>query len=49
MGHFLDFVSLVVELAFHICEAAITLTFIWVYGRLAIRHILALGRKGNDV
>lgn len=43
--HFLDFLSLVVEYAFHICETAITLTFIWVYGSLAIRHILALGRK----
>jgi hypothetical protein len=46
--HFLDYLSLIVEYAFHICETAITLTFIWVYGRLAIRHILALGRKRDE-
>jgi len=45
MGHFLNILALIVEGAFHICETAITLTFIWVYGRLAIRHILTLGRK----
>jgi hypothetical protein len=42
---FLKILSLIVEYAFHVCETAITLTFIWVYGRLAIRHILTLGRK----
>jgi hypothetical protein len=35
------------EYAFHICEATITLTFIWVYGNMAIRHILSIGRKEN--
>jgi hypothetical protein len=45
MGHFLNILGLIVEAAFHICETAITLTFIWVYGRLAICHILTLGRK----
>ncbi len=43
--HFFACLSLLEEYAFHICETAITLAFIWVYGRLAIRHILALGRK----
>ena len=37
--------SLLEEYAFHICETVIALAFIWVYGRLAIRHILSLGRK----
>jgi len=44
---FFGYLSLVEEYAFHICETAIFLALIWVYGRLAIRHILALGRKGK--
>jgi len=45
LGHFLNILALIVEGAFHLCETAITLTFIWVYGRLAIHHILSLGHK----
>lgn len=44
-AQFFAYLSLSEEYAFHICETAITLAFIWVYGRLAIRHILSLGRK----
>lgn len=44
---FFAYLSLLEECAFHICETAISLSFIWVYGRLAIRHILSLGRKGK--
>ena len=47
-AQFFGYLSLVEEYAFHICETAIFLAFIWVYGRLAISHILALGRKDND-
>jgi hypothetical protein len=42
---FFAYLSLLEEYAFHICETAITLAFIWVYGSLAIRHILSIGRK----
>lgn len=41
-NHFFDLLSLVEEYAFHICETAIFLAFILVYGRMAIRHILAI-------
>ncbi len=44
---FFRYLSLVEEYAFHICETAIFLTFIWVYGNLAIKHIFEIGRKGN--
>jgi hypothetical protein len=46
--HFLEILSTVDEVAFRVCETAITLTFIWVYGRLAIRHILAMLQKENN-
>jgi hypothetical protein len=49
LGHFLNFLWSVVVYAFHICETVIALTLIWVYGRFAVRHILTLGRKDNDV
>ena len=47
MGHspFFDFLSNLEWYAFCICETAVFLTFISVYGWLAIRHILAPGRK----
>jgi hypothetical protein len=44
-AQFFVYLSLVEEYAFHICETAIFLAFIWVYGRMAIRHIFALGEK----
>jgi len=44
-SHFLTYLSLVEEYAFRICETAVFLTFISVYAWLAIRHIIALGRK----
>ena len=44
-AHFFGYLSLVEEYAFHLCETAIFLAFIWVYGRMAIRHILTLGQK----
>jgi hypothetical protein len=47
LAEFFSFLTLTVECALHICETAIMLTLIWVYGRLAIRHILALGKKEN--
>jgi hypothetical protein len=47
-SHFLILLSLIEELAFRICETAVFLTFISVYGLLAIRHILALARKNKD-
>jgi hypothetical protein len=39
---FLTILRLLEEYAFRICETAITLTFIWVYGRMAIRHVLKI-------
>ena len=44
-AQFFGYLSLVEEYAFHICETAIFLAFLWVYGTRAIREILALGRK----
>jgi len=46
-AQFFGYLSLVEEYAFHLCETAIFLAFIWVYGTMAIRHIFALGRKGK--
>jgi hypothetical protein len=34
-----------IAFAFLTCEAIIAIALIWVYGRFAIRHILAIGRK----
>jgi hypothetical protein len=47
MGHltFLQIITLVEEYAFRVCEAVVFLTFLWVYAKLAVRHLLALGRK----
>jgi intracellular septation protein A len=44
-NHFFALLSLVEEYAFHICETAIFLAFIVVYGNLAIRHIFTIGQK----
>ena len=47
MGHltFLQLISLVEEYAMRVCEAVVFLTFLWVYAKLAVRHLLALGQK----
>ena len=42
---FLQIISLIEEDAFRVCEAIVFLTFLLVYATLAIRHLLALGRK----
>jgi hypothetical protein len=42
---FFTILRLIEEYAFRICETAITLNFIWVYGRMAIRHIREIERR----
>jgi hypothetical protein len=42
---FLQVLALAEEYAFRICEAIVFLTFLGVYVKLAVRHLLALGRK----
>jgi len=47
MGHitFLQAISLIEEYAFRTCEAVVFLTFVWVYGKLAVRHLLKIARR----
>jgi hypothetical protein len=45
---FFDFLSNIEWYAFRTIEALVFLTFVSVYGWMAIRHIIALGRKDND-
>jgi hypothetical protein len=45
---FLQTITLVEECAFRLCEAVVFLTFLWVYVKLAVRHLLEFGRKRND-
>jgi hypothetical protein len=46
--NFLQAINLVEEYAFRVCEAIVFLTFLWVYAKIAVRHLLAIGRKEHD-
>lgn len=41
--------ALLVILAFAICDTIIALAFIWVFGRMGIRHLLMIDRRSRSV
>jgi hypothetical protein len=45
--HFFHVSFLVCACAFCIAETAVTIVFIFVYARMAVRHILTLGQKAK--
>lgn len=48
-NHFLEFLALVVIYAFAICDTLVALAFIWVFGKMGIRHLLEIDRRSKDV
>lgn len=47
-NRFLEFLALVVIYAFAICDTLVALAFIWVFGKMGIRHLLEIDRRSRN-